>query len=84
MSGKRESNDKDSSVLAGRYSLLKIFILILRESLILRDNSSDPLSGDPDAVEWEKGFIEYAIENVSLCIFNKIKLIWTIRSFPAT
>ena len=31
----------------------------------LRDNSSDPLSGDPDAVEWEKGFIEYAIENVS-------------------
>ena len=30
----------------------------------LRDNSSDPLSGDPDAVEWEKGFIEYAIENV--------------------
>ena len=32
---------------------------------ISRDNSSDPLSGDPDAVEWEKGFIEYAIENVS-------------------
>jgi len=30
---------------------------------LLRDNSSDPLSGDPDAVEWEKGFIEYAIEN---------------------
>ena len=34
----------------------------------LRDNSSDPLSGDPDAVEWEKGFIEYAIENVSPAI----------------
>ena len=52
-------------------SLLFFFI----ENLILipRDNSSDPLSGDPDAVEWEKGFIEYAIENVSPPLSNLTK-----------
>ena len=59
-----------------------MFLLFKNICIFLRDNSSDPLSGDPDAAEWEKGFIEYAIENVSPIVKSKAQKV--LHLFTAT